>query len=242
MSERILKLMDIRELLIRLRAGSSYRQIQRDTGFDRRTVKRYREWAQAQGLLEGDLPSLEELQAQLEGSFQEKTPPQNASSVESYRSQVEEWVKQGVEVAAMRQRLMERGYTGSYAAVWRFVNTIKPGKARDTTTRVETKPGEEAQVDFGYAGRMIDPETGKLRKAWAFVMTLSWSRHQYVEFVFDQKVGDLAALHRNAFAFFGGVPPTGADRQSESGHRQSHLGRSAGAAVPTGNAPSTMAS
>jgi hypothetical protein len=53
---------------------------------------------------------------------------------------------------------------------------------------------------------MIDPETGKLRKTWVFVMTLSWSRHQYVEFVFDQKVETWLRLHRNAFAFFKGVP------------------------------------
>jgi len=72
--------------------------------------------------------------------------------------------------------------------------------------RVETPPGEEAQVDFGFAGRMVDPETGELRKTWLFVMTLSWSRHQYVEFVFDQKVETWLRLHRNAFAFFGGVP------------------------------------
>jgi transposase len=206
MSERILKLMDIRELLIHLRAGASYRQIQRDTGFDRRTVKRYRQWAQTQGLLEGGLPALEELQALVERSFQEKTPPQNESSVEGYRSQVEAWVKQGVEVAAMRQRLIERGYTGSYAAVWRFVNTIKASQPKDTSTRLETKPGEEAQVDFGYAGRMLDPQTGQLRKAWAFVMTLSWSRHQYVEFVWDQKVETWLRAHRHAFEFFGRVP------------------------------------
>ncbi len=45
-----------------------------------------------------------------------------------------------------------------------------------------------------------------LRKAWAFVMTLSYSRHQYVEFVFDQSVATWLKLHRNAFAYFGGVP------------------------------------
>ena len=72
--------------------------------------------------------------------------------------------------------------------------------------RVETTPGEEAQVDFGYAGRMIDPATGEIRKTWAFVMTLSWSRHQYVEFVFNQKIPTWLRLHRNAFAFLGGVP------------------------------------
>jgi transposase len=205
MSERILNLMNIRELLIHIRAHSSYRQIQRDTGFDRRTVKRYREWAQAQSLLEGDLPALEVLQG-MASTFQEKTPPQNQSSVEHFRSQVEDWVGQGVEVAAIRQRLMERGYTGSYASVWRFVRTIKPGKEQETTTRLETKPGEEAQVDFGYAGRMLDPQTGKLRRTWAFVMTLCWSRHQYVEFVWDQKVETWLRCHRNAFEFFGCVP------------------------------------
>jgi len=53
---------------------------------------------------------------------------------------------------------------------------------------------------------MIDPKTGKLRKTWAFVMTLSWSRHQYVEFVFDQTIETWLRCHRNAFEFFGGVP------------------------------------
>ena len=72
--------------------------------------------------------------------------------------------------------------------------------------RVETRPGEEAQVDFGYGGMMLDPESQTERKTWAFVMTLSWSRHQYVEFVYDQKVATWLRCHRNAFGFFKGVP------------------------------------
>lgn len=205
MTEKVLKLMDIREILIHLRAQSSMRQIQRDTGFDRRTVKRYRKWAQAQGLLQGDLPSLEAIQELAEHTLQEKMPPQNQSTLENYREQIEKWVKEKVEVAAMRQRLMERGFSGSYAAVWRFVRTIQPDKRKWITTRVETPPAEESQVDFGYAGLMTDPRTGKLRKSWAFVMTLSWSRHQYVEFVWDQKIETFLSCHRNAFEFFGGV-------------------------------------
>jgi hypothetical protein len=151
MSERTLKLMDIRELLIHLRAQSSDRQIQRDMDLNRRTIKRYREWAQAQGLLEGELPPLEELLVRLAASFQEKAPPQNQSSVEPFRSQIQAWVKQEVETAAIRQRLLERGYAGSYASVWRFVHSLKAGQASpEITVRLETKPGEEAQVDFGY--------------------------------------------------------------------------------------------
>jgi hypothetical protein len=79
------------------------------------------------------------------------------------------------------------------------VSTIKPSKNQKKTTRLETKLGEEVQVDFGYAGRMIYPETGKERKTWAFVMTLSWSRHQYVKFVWDQKVETWLRCYRNAF-------------------------------------------
>lgn len=205
MSERKLKLMDIRELLIHIRAQASDRQIARDTGFNRRTVKRYRQWADAEGLLVGEMPSLGELQARVSASFPEKTPPQNQSSLEAYREPVKNWVKAGVEIAAIHQRLMERGYTGSYASVWRFVRSIKPSEKQRTTVRVETKPGEEAQVDFGYGGRMIDPATGKQRKAWAFVMTLAWSRHQYVEFVWNQKIATFLRCFRNAWEFFGGV-------------------------------------
>ena len=206
MKQRNLNLMDIRELLIHIRAESRDRQVARDTGHNRRTVKRYREWAQAQGLLEGELPGLEALQERVTASLPVRTPPQNLSSLESYREQIEQWVKTGVEVAAMRQRLMERGYVGSYAAVWRFVHRLKASSGADVTVRVETKPGEEAQVDFGYAGMMIDPKSGKLRKSWVFVMTLSWSRHQYAEFVWDQKIATFLRCHRNAFEFLGGVP------------------------------------
>jgi len=205
MSERKLKIMDIRELLIHIRAQSSDRQVARDTGFNRRTVKRYREWAEEQGLLEGEMPSLEELRRRVTASLPERTPPQNQSSLEAYRKVVKEWVEANVEIAAIRQRLLERGYRGSYASVWRFVRSIEPKKRQKMTVRVETKPGEEAQVDFGYGGRMIDPATRKLRKTWAFVMTLAWSRHQYVEFVWDQKIATFLSCFRNAWEFFGGV-------------------------------------
>jgi hypothetical protein len=53
---------------------------------------------------------------------------------------------------------------------------------------------------------MFDPATQRVRRTWAFVMTLSWSRHQYVEFVFDQSVPTWLMLHQHAFDFFAGVP------------------------------------
>ncbi len=87
----------------------------------------------------------------------------------------------------------------------RFLRRIDPPTPR-ATIRLEVSPGEEAQVDFGTAGLLFDPDGGRLRRAWAFVMTLSYSRHEYVECVFDQTVATWCRCHRAAFAFFGGVP------------------------------------
>ena len=197
--------MDIREILRYLRQGESNRAVARATGIDRKTIGRYRAWAAKHGLLSGPLPSWGELHQLAEETLKSSPPPQNGSSVEPYREMVVRLRQERVEIAALYERLKERGYTGSYASVHRFVRHLEP-KSPDVTVRVELPPGEEGQVDFGYAGLMIDPETGKLRKTWLFVMTLSWSRHQYVEFVFDQKIETWLRLHRNAFAFFGGVP------------------------------------
>jgi transposase len=197
--------MDIREIIIRLRAGSSDRQIGREVGLDRRTIRRYREWAEGQELLTKALPPLEQLQALLSQTLPEQRPPQNISRVEPYRAVVEQLVKEKVEVQAILQRLQERGYEGSYSAVYRFVQGLK-GRLPEATVRVERQPGEEGQVDFGYAGLMLDPVSGRWRRTWAFVMTLAWSRHQYVEFVFDQKVETWLLCHCHALQYFGGVP------------------------------------
>ncbi len=205
MTDRRKRVMDIREILMQLQKGTSQRQIAKMLGMNRRTVKKYQAWAKAHELLTGPLPALEELQALLSESMPETESPQNVSTVEPYRVQVEQWVKEKVEVTAIHERLKEQDYEGSYMAVYRFVRRIKGNPLR-ATVRVERAPGEEGQVDFGYAGRMIDPETGELRRTWAFVMVLSWSRHQYVEFVFDQKVETWLSCHRHAFEYFGGVP------------------------------------
>jgi transposase len=197
--------MDVREIVQRLRAGNSKRRIARDMKLNWRTVKKYATWAAEEELLSGELPPLEELQQRFRAAFPQTEAPQNRSTVAPYHNYVVKLRKEGVEIAAIRQRLEERGYQGSYGSVYRYVRKLEP-LTPGVTVRVERKPGEEAQVDFGYAGYMIDPATGSKRRTWAFVMTLSWSRHQYVEFVFDQKVETWLRCHANALAYFGGVP------------------------------------
>ena len=197
--------MDVRELLRHIQRTESDRAVARETGAHRRTVLRYRHWAQAHHLLDGPLPPLEALQALLVRTGNPAPPPQMVSTLEPYRELVTRLHAEGVEGTAIWQRVRERGYGGSLSAVYRFVHHLTPPRP-EATVRVERAPGEEAQVDFGFAGRMADPETGVLRRTWVFVMTLSWSRYQYAEFVFDQSIATWLRLHRHALEFVGGVP------------------------------------
>ena len=194
----------ILDIIYRLRAGQSQRAIVRDLGYARDTVRRYAKWAQKMGYLapSSDLPKLEDLQVELPAPHRMS----NISSVEPYRDVVKAFLDQGVEMAPIHKRLVRNhGYTGSYTSVRRFVASLLP-KESVAVVRIETAPGKEAQVDFGSAGIMRDPRTGKLRQSNCFVMTLSSSRHQYVEFVFDQKMATWIGCHVRAFESFGGVP------------------------------------
>ena len=195
----------LHDLIYRLRVGESERRIARDLNVSRPTVHKYKVWAEAQGYLDGaqPLPEWAILQVVLgPGS----PPPQMISSLASYQDVVQQLLEQGVEMTAIWQRLKENyGYQGSYSAVRRLVHRLHPVEP-EAFVRVQTAPGEELQVDFTNAGQLFDPLTGRLRPAYVFVATLSYSRHQYAEFTFDQKVPTWLALHRRAFESFGGVP------------------------------------
>jgi transposase len=195
----------VRDVIYRLRQGESQRQIAQDLQMSRHTIARYQALAEAHGYLDPArlLPSDRDLRSDL-GS--PKSPPRCDSTVTPYREIVEGLIAEKVEMVAMFARLRDdHGYSGSYSSIRRFVRSIAP-KEPDAFIRVHTAPGEEAQVDFGSVSRMLDPKTGRCRSAYSFVMTLSHSRHQYVEFVFDQKVVTWIACHRHAFEWFGGTP------------------------------------
>ena len=76
----------------------------------------------------------------------------------------------------------------------------------EATVRLQFAPGEAAQVDFGAGPLLLDPARGELPRTWAFVMTLCFSQHQYVEFVWDQTVATWLGCHRRAFEWFTAVP------------------------------------
>jgi transposase len=197
--------LDIREVIRRLQLGERDRRIARDLRVSRKTVGKYREWAATQGLLTGPLLDVAALQARLTATVPVVTPPTTPSTVAPFRDRIVDLRARGVECRAIHQILRDEcGFAGAYQSVYRFVRRLEP-RTPDAVVRVETPPSDEAQVDFGYAGLMHDPRSGTRRKAWAFVMTLSFSRHTYVEFVFDQEVATWLRCHRHAFEWFGGV-------------------------------------
>lgn len=195
----------ITDILYRLRKGQSERAIARDLYLSRDAVKRYRDFALKHHLLDavGVLPDEAGLAALLGPP---PVPPGRPSRLLAYQPIIKGLLDNGVEKRAIYQRLVDsHGFVGSYSAVCRYADKIRPRDLK-ITVRIETSPGQEAQVDFGSAGKILDPKTGKPCTGYAFVMTLSWSRHTYVEFVFDQTIPTWINCHRNAFQFFGGCP------------------------------------
>lgn len=207
MPKERLNTMDLHALLRRLQVGDSDRAIAQALHLDRKTVGKYHDWAQSEHLLEGELPDLATLHARLALAFPGAPLPQNQSSLELFRAEIQAYVDRGLRPRTIFQKLSEReDFTGSESAVYRLVQRLKPPKAPDAVGRVETPAGEVAQVDFGEVARMLDPRTHLLRRTWAFCLVLAFSRHMFVEFVFDQTVLTWLLCHQHAFEFFGGVP------------------------------------
>jgi hypothetical protein len=49
-------------------------------------------------------------------------------------------------------------------------------KPQPTVRLDDPPPGQEAQIDFALMGLVDDPDTGRRRKLWALLVTLSFSR------------------------------------------------------------------
>jgi hypothetical protein len=69
----------------------------------------------------------------------------------------------------------------------------------------ETEPGQYAQADFGYLGRIWDPETSKLKKTYALIITLIYSRLMYVHISFKQDIRAVIEGFEAAWSYFGGI-------------------------------------
>lgn len=102
------------------------------------------------------------------------------------------------------EMVRERGYDGRPDHFRAVVARYRPRKPSEAFLRLSTLPGEQAQVDWGHFGHVeID---GARRPLLAFVLVLSWSRHLFLRFGVDQRMGGFLAHHQAAFDAIGGVP------------------------------------
>lgn len=116
--------------------------------------------------------------------------------------------------------VIEAGYDGSYDSIKRYIRKIR-SKAPKLYARIETLPGEEAQVDFGQGAPTL--YKGRFRTPWLFVMTLSCSRKSYQEVVWKQDVETFLRCYENAFRYFGGVPEISKIDNLKSAVLKAHL-------------------
>jgi hypothetical protein len=156
-----------------------------------------------EGLLDGpaeDIAALEALKAAVQRQLPVVAPPQMVSTAEPLRDKIVELAEK-----ASRRGRSSIGcgsrfprFSASYWAVrgvWRRRRKERVVRAENVAIPVETGPGEVAQVDFGYVGKLCDAATGMLRKAWVFVMVLAFSRRMVAWIVFDQKIETWLRVH-----------------------------------------------
>lgn len=207
---------EYREALYRMRRGESDRGISRDRVLGRAKVGRLRLIAEQEGWLDPALalpskPALLEAitahqKAQGLRAGEPRLVKQVSSSVAPFIELIERWHGQGTHGVAIHATLVRNhGYTGHYSSVRRYLTKLKV-KPIQATMILDFAPGEAAQLDFGAGPLVYDGATGKMAKNWFFVMTLCFSRHQYVEFVRDQSVATWLRCHHHALRHFGGVP------------------------------------
>jgi len=196
------------------RLGTSSRAIARQLRMGRDTVRCYIRALREAGVLEGppqELPEFAGLRAIVQEHVPSKRARQQVSSVERWKPKISTLRKKGAKPTAIHDwlRLHKPDYDGSVSAVKRMclrLDREEGPRPESVAIPVETDPGQVAQVDFVYAGKRYDPDQGVLRRTWLFVMTLGFSRHMYVQLVFDQRIETWCRLHVEAFEFFGGVP------------------------------------
>lgn len=204
----------LQELLRLHRMGTGHREVARLLAMSPNTERAYRHALEKAGLLAGDpteVPDLEILQSVVREYHPPRVAPQQLSTVDAWLTSIRTMWQRGSHPQAIydRLRLDDPDFTGSLSAVKRVCLRLKRERgvtAEDVVIPVDTDPGDVAQVDFGYIGKLYDPDEGRMRKAWVFVMTLGYSRHLFARVVFDQRTETWLRLHIDAFHWFGGVP------------------------------------
>lgn len=205
-------MIEISEILYRWNQGNSKKSICRSLGISRNTAKEIIKLASELGLQQKiTCPEKIEEIAKLinEARYKkDKKPNSVQKSIANWHEQLKIWNDEPhMTIMQMLRLLAESGEIVKETSLRTYMKKhfVRP---KNITVHLITIPGKQAQVDYGYAGMLLDPVISKLRKAYVFIMTLAHSRYRFVYFVFRQDAATWVDCHIRAFNFFGGVPET----------------------------------
>jgi hypothetical protein len=122
---------------------------------------------------------------------------------------IEDLLSQKLKLTKIYRKLqnIDNSITAEYITLYRYAKKrFNLGKNRSTIRMPDSLPGESAEVDFGKLGYIYDKASGKKQLVHALVITLQYSRHQYVHVTRGQKVSDVIEGIEAAFHYFEGVP------------------------------------
>ena len=123
-----------------------------------------------------------------------------------HKESIAEWLeRERLTVTKAHIKLLRTGVKISYSSLYRFVQEHIGIGNHGTVRMAETEPGEVAEVDFGRLGYIFDKALNKLRLLHALVVTLVFSRYQYVHVTHKQDLPALILGIEDAWEFFGGV-------------------------------------
>lgn len=101
--------------------------------------------------------------------------------------------------------IKDKGFTGSYGTVSKFIKEHKKEEQNKATMRFETTPAFQAQVDWKENFKLINKD-GKEFEINIFLMILGYSRYKYIELTLDRTQDTLFECILHACNNFGGVP------------------------------------
>lgn len=212
MSYHRIKKVEILEVIRRYFTGQNISEISEATGFDRKTVRKYIEGIKEKGITEYDKEKILEILGEITLKLTGR-PQRSITILQKYEEEISRLInnkenplkpKSAYEILIEAYELQGKV---SYSSFKRYITShqhiVLKGK---TTCRMEYSAGEQVQIDYCKVGYVLDPSTNKNRTVYAFIGTLSFSRHKYVEYVFSQNQQSFVNSHVNMFNFFGGVP------------------------------------
>jgi transposase len=200
------------------RLGWTLRRIQRETGVRRETASAYLKAAGIEVRGHGGKPKPATSPEVITdpGGSKPATLPEvitdpatTASACEPYRELITRCLGDGRTATSIFQELVEKhGFAARYASVQRFVRKLAGEKTPEARVVIATRPGEEAQVDYGDGPMVRESPGGKYRRTRLFLLTLAHSRKSVRLLTWKSSTQIWAQLHEQAFRRLGGVTAT----------------------------------